>query len=187
MPKLLTVSLNRCLPLLVLLAAIAARLDAQMTTGAKMPGFAEAFGLTASEQATDYAVQEIMVKAGNGTMANVLLPGEQVELTYRFTNKTKQRLQVKGVLSLISYRTSVPPGDVWVPHVSKVADEGTTPVEVDLLPSGFQDVTVHPEVPERFGGYVVALLPPRWFARLNRTRAACSIRPTRSMPRGRST
>jgi hypothetical protein len=154
MPKLPTVSLNRFLPLLVLLAAIAARLDAQMTTGAKMPGFAEAFGLTASEQATDYAVQEIMVKAGTGTMANVLLPGEQAELTYRFTNKTKQRLQVKGVLSLISYRTSVPPGDVWVPHVSKVADEGTTPVEVDLPPSGFQDVTVHPEIPERFGGYV---------------------------------
>src|SRR6202022_1690508 len=136
-------------------AIVPANVSAQMTTGAKMPGYAEAFGLTASEQATDYTVQEIAVKAGTSTMANVLLPGEHVDLTYRFTNKTKQHIQAKGTLNLINYRTSVPPGDIWVPHVFKIGDAGTTPVEVDLPPSGFQDVTVHPEIPERFGGYVL--------------------------------
>ncbi|HVJ06945.1 MAG TPA: hypothetical protein VM554_01035 [Acidisarcina sp.] len=129
--------------------------SAQMVTGAKMPGYPEAFRLTAGEQAADYSVQEIGVKAGGATMANVLLPGEDMQLTLRFTNKTKQRIQAKGSLSLINYRTSVPPGDVWVPHVFKVADEGTTAVDVDLPPSGFQDVTVRPQVPERFGGYVL--------------------------------
>ncbi len=54
----------------------ASKMNAQMVTGAKMPEYAEAFGLTTAEQAPDYTVQEIGVKAGNSTMANVLLPGE---------------------------------------------------------------------------------------------------------------
>lgn len=95
------------------------------------------------------------MKVGAITMANVLLPGEKIDLTYRFTNKTKRCIRANGSLNLIRYRTSVPPGDIWVPHVFKIADEGITPIEVDLPPSGFQDVTVHPEIPERFGGYVL--------------------------------
>jgi hypothetical protein len=100
-------------------------------------------------------VQQIKVKAGSSTMANVLLPGEHLELTYRFTNKTKQRLQAKGMLRLIRYRTSVPAGDIWVPHVTKLADEGTTSFGIDLPPSGFKDVTLRPTIPEQFGGYAL--------------------------------
>lgn len=157
MSKWMALSLKRLIFLFASLWAVAAGIDvnAQMTTGAKMPGYAEAFGLTSNQQAADYTVQEIAVKAGTSTMANVLLPGEQVELTYRFTNNTKQRLHAKGTLNLIRYRTSVPAGDIWVPYVSKLADEGTTPIEVDLPPSGFQDVTVRPVIPQRFGGYVL--------------------------------
>jgi hypothetical protein len=159
MPKWMTSSLTFFLPLAVslLTAILPMNAGAQMTTGTKMPGYAETFRLTPSEQASDYAVQQIAVKAGTTTMANVLLPGEHVELTYRFTNKTKQRIQAKGTLHLINYRTSVPPGDIWVPHVSKVADEGATSVEVDLPPSGSQDITVSPNIPERFGGYVLVV------------------------------
>jgi len=158
MHKLTIVCLNRLLPLLAVLLAVIAATNtarAQMVTGAEMPGYAEAFGLTTGEHATDYAVQEIGVKAGTGTMANVMLPGEHLELTLRLINKTDHRIQAKGALKLIHYRTSVAAGDVWVPHVYKVSDEGATPVEVDLPPSGFQDITVSPEIPERFGGYVL--------------------------------
>ncbi|WP_260703695.1 DOMON domain-containing protein [Edaphobacter flagellatus] len=138
-----------------LLISLPVRLIAQMVTGAKMPGYAEAFGLNASEQAADYTVQEIAVKAGSDTMANVLLPDEKLVLTYRFTNKTKQRLHAHGMFQLIRYQTAVAVGDIWVPHVSKLAEEGVTLFEVNLAPEGFQDVTVRPAVPERFGGYVL--------------------------------
>lgn len=120
-----------------------------------MPGYAEIFGLTASQQTKDYDIQEISVKAGNKTMANVLLPGETAEFTFRFTNKTHQELKAKGVLQTIGYRTSVPVGEVWTPHVSKIADVGTTPIEVDLPPSGTQDITVRPQIPSLFGGYAL--------------------------------
>src|SRR5271157_4490973 len=49
---------------------------AQMKTGSDMPGFAEVFGLGAGKTATDFTVQEIAVRTGTSTMANVLWPGE---------------------------------------------------------------------------------------------------------------
>lgn len=154
-----TINIHRLLPLVLLLLGIAVSIDghAQMTTGAKMPGYAEAFGLTSDKQTADFAVQEIAVKAGSSTMANVLLPNEHIELTYRFTNKTHQSIHAKGIFHLIRYSTSVPAGDIWVPHVTKAGDEGETPVEVDLPPSGSQDITVHPEIPEYFGGYALVI------------------------------
>ena len=176
MPNWITGNLNRFLLVTLLTAVISTSGKAQMTTGAKMPGYAEAFGLTSSEQAADYTVQQITVKAGNSTMANVLLPGEQVELTYRFTNKTKQRLQTKGTLHLIRYRTSVPPGDIWVPHVFKIADENSISIDVDLPASGFQDITVHPEIPESFGGYVLVVDLPK-HGRVFASALVRSIRP----------
>lgn len=128
---------------------------AQMVTGAKMPGYAEAFGLTPAGQATEYTVQEIAMKAGRGAVANVLLPGEEVEITLRFTNKTSRALRAKGTLNVVSYRTSVPVGDVWVPHVYKIDDRDAAPIEVVLPPSGLQDLTLHPHIPEQFGGYAL--------------------------------
>ncbi len=131
------------------------RVDAQMVTGAKMPGYAEAFGLTPAEQASDYTVQEIGVKAGNTIMANVLLPHESATFTFRLTNKTKQPIREKGTIHTISYQTRTPVGEVWAPHVTRIADEGDTPIEVDLPASGVQDITVTPPVAERFGGYAL--------------------------------
>jgi hypothetical protein len=128
---------------------------AQMVTGARMPGYAEAFGLAPSQQARGYSVEEIAVSAGSSTGVNVLLPGESVSFTFRFKNKTTRPIQAAGVMQLISYRTQVSAGEIWVPHVSRIANENATPFRLDLPPSGTQDIVIKPQVPERFGGYVL--------------------------------
>ena len=147
-------------------------MDAQMVTGAKMPGYAESFGLPSAEQSVDYTVQEIAVKAGATTMANVLLPQEAATFTFRFTNKTKQPIREKGTIHTISYQTRTPVGEVWAPHVTRIANEGDTPVEIDLPASGVQDITITPSVGERFGGYaLIADIPGH-----GRTFAAALVR-----------
>ena len=128
---------------------------AQMVTGSKMPGYAEAFGLRANEQAQDYAVQEIGVTAGRTSGVNVLLPGERATVQLRFTNKSAHPIKASGTLRIISYRTQVPVGDVWTPHVTRIAEEGSVPIELDMPGSGKQDVSVSPPLPDRFGGYVL--------------------------------
>jgi hypothetical protein len=140
---------------LVLVTIAGARLHAQMVTGAKMPGYATAFGLTAAEHATDYTVQEIAVKTVSGTMANVLLPHEAATFTFRFVNKTKLPIHATAVFHAINYQTRTPVGDVWTPHVTKLAEGPDTPVEVSLAASGFQDVSITPAIGERFGGYAL--------------------------------
>jgi hypothetical protein len=153
----------------------ASKMNAQMVTGAKMPEYAEAFGLTTAEQASDYTVQEIGVKAGNSTMANVLLPGETATFTFRFTNKTRKEIHAQGTVHLISYQTRTPVGEVWAPHVTKIADEGDTPIEVNLPSSGVQDITITPSVKERFGGYVLVADVPGYGRRF----AAALVRSTK--------
>jgi len=145
---------------LLLSCSFANFMNAQMVTGAKMPGYGEAFGLTTAEQATDYTVQEIAVKAGNSTMANVLLPGETATFTFRLTNKTKKEIHAHGLVHLISYQTRTPVGEVWAPHVTKLADEGDTPIEVNLPSSGVQDITITPAMKDRFGGYALIMDVP---------------------------
>ena len=142
---------------LLLPSSFATFMNAQMVTGAKMPGYGEAFGLTTAEQATDYTVQEIAVKAGSSTMANVLLPEETATFTFRLMNKTRKEIHAQGLVHLISYQTRTPVGEVWAPHVTKLADEGDTPIDVNLSSSGVQDITITPAMKDRFGGYVLIM------------------------------
>ena len=128
---------------------------AQMKTGSEMPGYSEVFGLEKGQLSTSYKVEEIAVQAGSSTMANVLWPGETLRITLHFVNETQSDLKARGQVNVVSYGTSVPPGDVWVPHVFKIAEEGSTPIDLDLPPSGSQDVTIQPQIPERFGGYAL--------------------------------
>lgn len=85
----------------------------------------------------------------------MLLPGERVAFTFRFKNRTPRPIQASGVMQLISYTTHVPAGEIWAPHVSKIADEDSTPFQLNLPPSGTEDIVVKPRVPERFGGYAL--------------------------------
>jgi len=128
---------------------------AQMKTGSDMPRYAEVFGLEKAQLASNYKVEEIAVEAGSSAMANVLWPGEPLTVILHFTNETQSELKASGRVEVVSYGTSVPPGDVWVPHVFKIAEGGSTPIEIDLPASGSQDITIHPQIPERFGGYAL--------------------------------
>jgi hypothetical protein len=126
---------------------------AQMKTGADMPGYQETFGLQDGAAAKDYAVQEIEVTAGKQSMANVLWPGESIDLTLRFTNKLDTPWKAAGKLEVVRYGTSVPVGDFWEPHVFRISDQGAIPIAVDLPPHSAVNVKVHPPIPEVFGGY----------------------------------
>lgn len=130
-------------------------LCAQMITGARMPGYAEVFDLAPDQQAKSYSIEEIAVSAGSSTGVNVLLPGDSISFTFRFKNQTARPIQASGVMQLISYKTQVPAGEIWAPHVSKIADEGSTPFQLNLPPLGTEDIVVRPRVPERFGGYAL--------------------------------
>lgn len=128
---------------------------AQMKTGSDMPGFRDAFALREGEAAKDYAVQEIEVHTGKQSMANVLWPGDSLEMTLRFTNNSDVPLNAEGKLEMIRYGTSVPVGDVWEPHVFRISDEGSIPISVKLPAHSSVNVTVQPPVPAAFGGYAL--------------------------------
>jgi len=134
---------------------------AQMVTGPSMPGFKEAFQLPSKNETLDFTVEEIAVRtSGKGEMVNVLWPREEVETTLHFKNKTNARLVSSGVAEVVRYGTSVPEGDVWVPHVFKIADQGSVPIALDLPASGSQDVTLRPPIGAQFGGYAVVVRFP---------------------------
>jgi len=133
---------------------------AQMKTGAEMPGYPEVFGLEKAQQSSDYKVEEIAVEAGVSTMVNVLWPGESLSVTLHFVNESQSRLKAHGKVNVVSYGTSVPLGDVWAPHVFKIAEEGSAPFDIDLPASGSQDITLRPEIPERFGEMWIQLNSP---------------------------
>lgn len=124
---------------------------AQMVTGDDMPGYDAVFGLAAAQQAKNYSVIQLRSSAG----ANVLWPGETPSFTFRLTNKTAQSIQTTGRVEVIQYRTRVNTGDIWVPHVLKIADIGSVPVKVDLPANGSANVTIKPIIPAKFGGYAL--------------------------------
>ena len=134
----------------------------QMVTGADMPGFAEAFNLERGSHRADFSVQEIAVHVGPGdpavnTMVNVLQPGEAAEVTLHFLNKTGERMHGDAVVEVVRYGTSMPVGEVWVPHVFKIAEESQSAVSVEIAPNGTQDVVVRPRIGELFGGYALVV------------------------------
>ena len=125
-----------------------------------MPGFDEAFGLGNGNKAVDFTVQEIAVQtrsegAPGAAMVNVLWSGESAEVTLHFVNKTDKRLIAAGVVQTIRYGTSVPVGEVYVPHAFKIAEDSQTPLAIDLPPKGSQDVVANPRIGELFGGYAL--------------------------------
>lgn len=140
---------------LTLLYCLTGQSRAQMVTGKNMPGFGKTFELEAGQLAKNVTVQEIAVTAGKTEGTNILWPGETAMFTFRLTNKTDAPMQAKGKVELIRYGTSVEIGDVWVPHVFKLADVGTMPFSATVPAKGFATITLSPKVPETFGGYAL--------------------------------
>ena len=133
---------------MALCAFITSPARAQMVTGAGMPGYAQAFRLPARPPTAYEAHVTICSAPGN-----VLWPGEQPKLTVQIINKGGTPLTAAGKLEVIGYGTQGQPGDVWTPHVFKIADAGSVPLKVSVAANGFQNVTVRPRIPARFGGY----------------------------------
>jgi hypothetical protein len=92
-------------------------------------------------------------------VGNLFWPGEKPELTLQFTNLTDQPVLAKGSLHLYRWGMQIGMENMWRQRVLRIAECGTTPVQVDLSATGFQNVTVNPALPDMFGAYalVVAL------------------------------
>jgi len=129
--------------------------SAQMVTGAQMPGYAEAFGLTPAQSSRFLEVKQIGVWAGKIEGANVLWQGEQATFEFEVTNRTDEHLDLQGFLETIHYRTEVKVADWWVPHVYRLGVVGKTPISLHLIPRGTLRFKVSPEVPQKLGGYVL--------------------------------
>jgi hypothetical protein len=135
----------------------ASPLRAQMVYGAKMPGFSEAFGLTANP---DIEIRQMSVETPSRTMVDLLLEGEQPRIVLHVINHSTGDVNAKATLRVVHYGTAVPVGDVWIPHVFKIDDAGSTPLPLDLKKGGSQDLTVTPVIPSGYGGYALVLDVP---------------------------
>jgi hypothetical protein len=119
---------------------------AQMTTGAAMEGFSEAFDITAK----GWSIQQTSCSLG----ANALWPGEEAAFTFFVQPGQPFKGAVK--VDVIHYGTKGKPGDWWKPVVFKIADTSSTVVDVDLpAEGGF--VTVKPPIGDTFGGYALII------------------------------
>ena len=145
--------MSRRLGLLACVLALAALTTpgwAQMVSGKDMPGYAETFGLTG---VPTYKAQLLDCTAPG----NVLWPGDTPTFTFQIQNDGDAPLTTAGRVEVIAYGTKGVPGDIWVPHVIKLAGGGSAPVAADVPAHGYQNVTVRPDVPARFGGYALVL------------------------------
>ncbi|MDW8104794.1 MAG: hypothetical protein RMK92_07240 [Armatimonadota bacterium] len=131
--------------------------EAQMVTGSDMPGYAEAFGLTPSQTSQVFAVKQVGIRAGDIEGANVLWQGETALIEFEVQNLTDLTQNLQGHVETVHYRTEVPIGDWWVPHVYRLGVVGRVPVSVSLPPRGRARLQVQPQVPDTFGGYVLVL------------------------------
>jgi hypothetical protein len=140
---------------LVVLALLlqGARGRAQMVAGPDMPGFKETFALDHGYETNDFKVEEIGFEAGGRTMANILWPGEQARVTLHFTNTSGHAIEATGAIQVVRYGTSVPEGEVWVPHAFLIRREGSVPLTVKLPAGGTGEIAVTPPIPETLGGY----------------------------------
>lgn len=131
------------------LALIAPMARAQMVSGRDMPGFDAQLGLQPRVSQLD--VQQI----GTSLVTNVLHPGEQGTFEFLLTNRASVPRQLNGRLKVIGYRTSVPPGDIWTPHVYRTANGATVPVKVTVPANGRATLRVRPTIPARYGVYAL--------------------------------
>ena len=121
-----------------------------MVTGADMPGYNQVMGITTTANYTAHLT-------ASSAPGGVLWPGERPSFSFQLVNTGPAALRVRGKVSVIAYGTRGAPGDVWTPHVFKIADEGSAPIQADIPISGFQDFTIAPGIPARFGGYALVV------------------------------
>ncbi|MDX2066625.1 MAG: PA14 domain-containing protein [Fimbriimonadaceae bacterium] len=141
-------SWRRILPLF-LIGILPALASAQMVSGTEMPGFLETMGVRGKRLMPGLELREIGAKPAH----HVLWSGENLDVQLEFTIHPPRRITLSGTLRTIGYRTRVPAGDIWTPHVSGTGDVASTPFRVQLSESGRGRVWVRARAPQRFGGF----------------------------------
>ncbi|CAN5368927.1 hypothetical protein BH11ARM2_BH11ARM2_29800 [soil metagenome] len=152
---------NKVVP--VLLAAMAAATSSAMLFGTDHSSppehLKQVWGLDGGREATGYEVQQIATTVPS----NVLWPGDRPAITFQIVNKSDRPIRAAARLQTIGYRLRTVPdkGDgMFAYEMLKTGTPGEVPVSVDVPAKGFQNVTVRPLVPARFGGYALILDVP---------------------------
>lgn len=144
-------------PLLLLSFFIAAAwpLAAQMQTGEQMARFGEVFGVKTNQREYPFSVTLVQ----SSVPGNILFPKEQGKFTLQIVNNENQPLSAKGRVRVIAYGSHGTPGDIWVPvlHRNGEDDVQTLPIQVEAPAKGFFDLTITPNIPERFGSYALVV------------------------------
>ena len=118
--------------------------------GEPFEGLAELCGIDRQQPKT-YTVQLIDRSAPGG----VLWPGDSASFTLQFVNSTSEPIRAAGRVEVIRYGTRLAEGDIWRPHGFKIADGGSTPLQVNIPAKGYVNLTVRPAIPEALGGYLL--------------------------------
>ncbi|MGI4790997.1 MAG: PA14 domain-containing protein [Janthinobacterium lividum] len=139
---------------LILMLALGSAGRAQMVTGTDMVGYSQTLGLSPDKSASaNYSVHLV----SSSVPGNILWPGDRPTFTFQITGTGSQPVQASGHVEVIAYGTRGAPGDVWTPHMFRMGIAASVPVAAHIAPNGFQDVTITPTVPARFGGYALVL------------------------------
>jgi hypothetical protein len=126
---------------------------AQMVSGLKMKALDTTLGLDLTNTRDPYTAQFLRGTAPG----NILWPGEQASFTFQLVNTTKTPLQTAGKVECIAYGTKGIPGNIWLPLVYKIGDCGASPIQVDLAPGAYANITVTPQTPETLGAYALVV------------------------------
>ena len=124
-----------------------------MVTGDGMVGYAQTLGLGQPGVKSSYEVHLISSSAPG----NVFWAGDTPSFTFQITNSTALPIAASGHIDLIAYGTHGAPGDVWTPHMFRIGAPAQTPFSVNIAANGYEDITVKPIVPSRFGGYALVV------------------------------
>ena len=134
----------------LLTASFAATSHAQMVTGADMGDYDATFGVQAKR-----ALPFDAVLAQSSAPGNVLFPGEQPRFVLQISNNGKTALQTPAKIEVLAYGTRGLPGDIWKPQTFRVGVIASAPFTANIAPGGFQNVTIAPRIPARFGAYAL--------------------------------
>ncbi|MDR3708082.1 MAG: hypothetical protein P4L33_07260 [Capsulimonadaceae bacterium] len=122
---------------------------AQMVTGERMQGYADAFGVKLDERRYPYEAKVV----SSSVPGSVLWPGEQPSIIIQLHNNTSQPVQGAYSVEMIPFATLGIPGDIWKPQVTRLGASVKIPVIVDLPANGHQNIALSPAVPATFGAY----------------------------------
>ncbi|MFZ4508629.1 MAG: PA14 domain-containing protein [Fimbriimonas sp.] len=138
---------------LIGLLATCASSPAQMVSGGAMTDFAKVFGLQSAEKVQGLEV----IPLEFDQLTNIVWPGETIKLTLLLRNRQAESRSLAGRVRVIQYRTSVPPEDIWVPKVFKVAEGQSAEIRFNLAGNASTKITIQPKIGDQYGTYGIVL------------------------------